>query len=134
MASDAQIRDGLVARLQTITGLTAYDHVPGQVNAPAATVSRRLTMFDSTMARGSDDFEYVVRVMVSNADPKVAQEAMSLYLDTGAAKSIKAAIEGDQTLGGLVHFARVREAGEEGIAPVGEVEYLSVDFVIEVTA
>jgi len=134
MASDAQIRDGLVTRLQTISGLTGYDHVPGQVNVPAATVSRRLTRFDSVMARGADDFEYVVRVLVSNADPKLAQEAMSLYLAGSGASSIKAAIEGDQTLGGVVDFARVREAGEEGITQVGEVDYLAVDFVVEVCA
>lgn len=134
MASDAQIRDGLVTRLQTITGLTAYDHVPGQVNAPAATVSRRLTRFDSVMARGADDFEYVVRILVSTADPKLAQEAMSLYLAGSGGASIKAAIEGDQTLGGVANFARVSEASEEGITSVGEVDYLAVDFTVEVCA
>jgi hypothetical protein len=134
VASDVSIRDGLATRLATITGLTAYDHVPGQINAPAATVSRRVTRFDSVMARGADDFEYVVRVLVSNADPKVAQEQMSEYLAGSGGKSIKAAIEGDQTLGGVVDFARVREANEEGIAQVGEVDYLAVDFVVEVTA
>jgi len=134
VASDVSIRDGLVTRLATITGLTAYDHVPGQINAPAATVSRRLLSFDSVMARGADDFEYVVRVFVPNADPKLAQELMSEYLAGSAGKSIKAAIEGDQTLGGVADFARVREAGEEGITQVGEVDYLAVDFIVEVCA
>lgn len=134
MASDTSIRDGIVTRLQTIAGLTAYDHIPGHVNVPAATVSRRVTRFDSVMARGADDFEYVVRVLVSNADPKLAQEQMSEYLAGSGAKSIKAAIEGDQTLAGVVDFARVREAAEEGITHVGDVDYMAVDFVVEVTA
>ena len=137
MASDASIRDGLVTRLQTIAGLTAYDHIPGHVNAPAATVSRRLLRFDSVMARGADDFEYVVRVLVPNADPKLAQEQMSEYLAGSTAenaKSIKGAIEAGPTLGGVADFARVREANEEGNTQVGEVDYMAVDFVIEVTA
>lgn len=134
MASDVSIRDGLVTRLQTITGLTGYDHIPGQINAPAATVSRRQTRFDSVMARGADDFEYLVRVHVPFADPKLAQEQMSEYLAGSGAKSIYAAIDGDDTLGGVADFSRVREAGEEAIANVGGVDYLAVDFVIEVTA
>jgi ABC-type sugar transport system substrate-binding protein len=134
VASDVSIRDGLAVRLATITGLTAYDHIPGQINAPAATISRRVTRFDSVMARGSDDFEYVVRVYVANADPKLAQEQMSEYLAGSGAKSVYAAIDDDGTLGGVADFARVREAGEEGITPVGEVDYLAVDFVVEVCA
>ena len=134
MASDTSIREGLATRLATISGLTAYDHIPGQINPPAATISRRLTQFDSVMARGADDFEYVVRVLVPNADPKLAQKTMSDYLAGSGAKSIKAAIEGDQTLGGVADFARVREANEEGITQVGEVDYMAVDFIVEVCA
>lgn len=136
MASDREIREGLKARMETIPGVTGYTRVPGQVNVPAAIVQRRVTRYDSTMARGSDDFEYVVTVVVSWADTTVAQDAMSAYLDTADDRSVKAAIEGDQDLGGVVHFARVREAGEELVRTYGNggAEYLTVDFMIEITA
>lgn len=134
MASDADIRDGIVTRLSTIAGLTAYDHVPGDANLPAAMVSRRVTRFDSVMGRGADDFEYVVTVAVSWADRKLAQEEMSLYLAGSGAKSIYAAIDGDQTLGGVADFARVREAGEEEARDMAGVLCMTVDFICEVTA
>lgn len=135
MASDKTIRAGLVARLDTIDGLTGYDHVPGRVNLPAAVVQRRRTAFDATMARGSDDFEYFVTVMVPWADPEVAQGLMSAYLDTADDKSIKAAIEGGGgDLNDAVDFVRVREAGEEEIREVAGIQVLAVDFTVEATA
>lgn len=133
MANDAAIRDGLVVRLQAITGLSAYDHVPGQVNTPAAIVSRRLSRFDAVMADGADDYEYVITVLIPYAEPSLAQAAMSEYLARTGTKSIKAAVEGDRTLAGVVHFARVREAGEEEIREVNANPHLAVDFVVEVT-
>lgn len=135
MASDKTIRDELVTRLRTVDGLTGYDHVPGRVNLPAAVVQRRRTAFDATMARGSDDFEYFVTVMVPWADMDLAQELMSAYLDTASDKSIKAAVEGGGgNLGGSVDWVRVREAGEEEIREVAGIQVLAVDFTVEATA
>lgn len=134
MANDASIRTALKSALDDIAGLTVYKHVPGQVNVPAAMIQRRRTEYDKTMADGSDDWEYVVTVLVSWADPEVAQAAMSTYLARTGATSIKATVESDATLGGVVDFAHVREAGEEQIRAVNEIEYLAVDFVIGVTA
>lgn len=134
MASDVDIRDGLVTRLETIDGLKGYDHVPDSAYLPAAVVERRMTRFDSTMARGSDEFEYTVTVLVSYAVPRTAQEAMSAYMAGSGASSIKAAVEGGDTLGGAAHFARVASASQEEVREVGSVQALAVEFVVEVTA
>lgn len=134
MADDATIRTGLKTRLETITGLSVYKFVPGQINVPAAIVQRRRTAYDATMADGSDDWEYVATLLCSWADPEVAQAKMSTFLARTGATSVKAAIEGDATLGGVVDFAHVREAGEEEIRQYNEISYLAVNFVIEVTA
>ncbi len=134
MTDDITVRQALAAALGAIEGLSAYAWQPGAVNLPAAVVSRASTDFDKSMARGSDDFEYTVTVLVQYADPEVAQRAMSAYLATAGASSIKAAVELDQTLGGVVDFARVRSAGREDPRQVGDVPCLAVDFTVEVTA
>lgn len=134
MANDAAIRTGLKTRLETITGLSVYKFVPAQINVPAAVISRRSTRFDATMADGSDDWEYVVTVLVGWAEQEVGQAAMSGYLARTGSTSIKAAIETDESLGGAVDFAHVREAGEEEIRQYNEIPYLSVDFIIAITA
>lgn len=134
MADDQAIRDALKTRLRTITGLSTYTYFPGSLNGPAAVIQRNVTNYDATMADGSDDWEYIATLMVPWADPKVAQAAMSKYLDRTGATSIKAVIEAEDTLGGVVDFAVVKTASEEVIRTIGEVEYLAVDFTIGVTA
>lgn len=134
MANDAAIRAGLVTRLETIAGLTATPFLPKRINAPAAAVQRRQTRYDATMADGSDDWEYVITVFVAWNESEIAQTAMSNYLARTGATSIKAAIEAEDTLGGVVDFTRVREAGEEQIRTAGEIEYLAVDFILDITA
>lgn len=132
MASIPAIRDGLKTRLATITGLRAYDVVPGQIAAPAAVVKRRRTNYDVTFG-GDHDFEFTVSLFVQAADQRSAQDALDAYLATSGAGSIIGAIEGDKTLGGIVSFAVVRDAGEDRLVDYAGVEYLSVDFLIEVT-
>jgi hypothetical protein len=133
LANDSAIRSGLKTRLETISGLTVYKFVPGQINVPAAIVQRRRTGFDAVMAAGADDWEYVATLLVGWADPEVAQATMSDFLARTGATSVKAAIEGDETLGAVVDFAHVREAGEEEIRQYNDIPYLAVDFTIEVT-
>lgn len=134
MASISAIRDGLKTRLETISGLRAHDTVPGQINPPAAVVRRRQINFDSTMARGSDDFLFTITLLIQFGENRNAQNQLDAYLAGSGTLSIKAAIEGEQTLGGVVDFARVAQAGEDALMEYNGVEYLSVDFTVEVTA
>lgn len=135
MADDIDIRNGLKTRLLTIPSLAAYNHIPGaMITSPAAAcVSRRGTKFDVVMGDGADDWEYAVTVFIPYTDPELAQAQMSDYVKRTGPTSIKAAIEGEKTLGGVVDFAHVREALEEEIRQVGGVPHLAVEFVIEIT-
>jgi hypothetical protein len=131
MATIAQIRDGLATRLETIDGLRAHRTRPGQINPPCAVVSRRQTRFDQTFD-GADDFTFAVTVFVQFGNDRTAQEALDAYLNPSGASSVVAAIHGDPTLGGVVDYARVVSAEQDGLETYAEVEYLAVDFVIEV--
>jgi len=131
VATNAQIRAGLAARLATITGLRVHEVWPGQLNAPAAVVSRRQTRFDQTFD-GVDDFTFAVTLFVQFANDRVAQEQLDGYLSVAGVSSIVAAIHADPTLGGVVDFARVTTAEQERLTTYAGIEYLSVDFVIEV--
>jgi len=131
MATNAAIRDGIADRLDTITGLHVHRVWPGQLNAPAAVVSRRQTRFDQTFD-GVDDFTFAVTLFVQFANDRVAQEQLDGYLSVAGASSVVAAIDGDPTLGGVVDFARVTTAEQERLTTYAGIEYLSVDFVIEV--
>lgn len=135
MASIVSIKSGLKTRLQTITGVTGYtESNPGSVNIPAAVIRRGPMTFDSTMARGSDELTFIVTLLVALAESKLANDLMDPYLAGSGALSVKAAVEGDKTLGGAAHTTRVTEASEDVEVTVGGTAYLGVDFTIEVIA
>lgn len=134
MTSVSAIRDGIKDRLTLISGLQAHDTVPGNITPPAAVVRRRQTSFDSTMARGSDDYQFTVTLLVSQASWEHGQDNLDDYLASSGSLSIKATIEGDMSLGGTVDFVRVASAGEDSIVEYNGVPYIAVDFTLEVTA
>lgn len=138
MASVIVIRDGLKTRLETIAGLRVVDYVSGQVVPPAAVIipgdpdsgNAQAISFDSTMARGSDDFLFTVLILVSIAHDRVAHEALDAYLDGSSAKSVKAAI--DSTLGGVVSYARVSAVRRYGQIKYAGQDFLGAQFLVEV--
>lgn len=142
MASMVALRDGLKVRLQTISGLRVFDWHTGEVSTPAAVIlpgnpnqsGTNAITFDATMGRGSDDYVFTVVLLVSNAHDRTAADNLDAYLAGSGSSSVKAAIEGDGTLGGAAHFARVQSVREYGVITYGNVPYLGAQFVVEVTA
>ncbi len=138
----SDIRRGLADRLSTIDGLRASPWVIGDVVPPAAVVipgdpSRKNAYainYDCTMGRGSDDYLFTVIVMVSNKVERASQEALDQYLAGSGPLSIKQAIEGEQTLGGIVHFTNVTAVRDYGLVNYGGQNYVGAEFVVEVTA
>lgn len=131
MATNERIREGLGVRLETIPDLQVYTRPPGSIVVPAAVVRRRSTTFDVTMD-GLVDTGWGVTLFVSFANTDVATEELDKYLDPSGDRSIKAAIEADPTLGGVVDFARVASAEGDRVLNYAGTDYLSVEFVIEI--
>lgn len=134
MASVSAIRDGLKTRLQTISGLRVHDTAPSAISPPAAVIVPQTVDYDSTMARGSDAFAFDVFLLVSKAVDRVSQDKLDAYLAGSGVDSVKAAVEGDQSLGGVAHIARVAQARDYGAVEYGGISYLGAIFRVEVTA
>lgn len=135
MASVTSIRNGLATRLNTITGLTAHAVVKGQIVPPAAVVGGPDIDFDATMGRGSDDFVFSVKLLVSSQITPDAQVKLDGYLDgSGATTTVKGAVEADDTLGGVVSFAWVARVRQYGLVEYAGTQYVGCEFLIEVTA
>ena len=119
----SSVRDGIKARLQTISGLRAYDVIPDKVTPPCAIVGQLDFTFDIDNARGLDQASLDVYVIVQRLDARSGQNKLDDYLGSGS-NSIKSAIEGDRTLGGTVNTLRVTSA-EAGTYIEGEITFLS---------
>jgi hypothetical protein len=127
----SQVRDGLKTRLLTISGLRAYDLIPDTVTPPAAVVGQLDFTFDIDNARGLDQAQVDVLVIVQRFSERSGQDLLDTYLSGSGATSIKAAIEGDRTLGGTVNTLRVTGA-EAGTYESQGVEFLSYRYRITI--
>lgn len=107
MATLDQLRSGLKTRLATISGLRATATMPSDVNPPAAAVMPVEGLFDEDFD-GNDTYQFDVHVWVSAADLNRAQTAIDAYLSRSGTNSIKAAIDGDPTLGGVADGTKVK--------------------------
>jgi len=118
------VRDNLKTRLETISGLRAYDLIPDVVTPPAAIVGQLDFTFDIDNARGLDQAQVDVLVIVQRFSERAGQNALDTYLAGSGANSIKAALEGDRTLSGAVNTLRVTGA-EAGTYDSQGVTFLS---------
>jgi hypothetical protein len=78
--------------------------------------------YDVTMD-GSDDFALVVKLLVGTAVSRTAQAQLLAYLSRSGSTSVRTAIYGDRTLGGVVADVKV-----VGARSYGDVEYAGVIF------
>lgn len=106
MATVATIRDAIQDRLDTVSGLKAYDVATGAERMPCALVFpagvERMT------AGGNYRYRFVVEAWVPlSAGLRHAQDVLDGFIDPEASTSLEAAIEADRTLGGIATSTRV---------------------------
>jgi hypothetical protein len=130
MASISAIRNGLATRLGTIAGLRTSAFMPDNPNPPIAIVMPSTVSYDDTFHRGMQTYVFNVLVIVGRVDERTAQSSLDGYVSSTGSSSIKLAIEGDKTLGGVVFDTRVTEMRNYGQLPVSEIVYLTAEFTI----
>lgn len=131
----AAIRQGLATRIKTISGLDAVPRVYDSVVPPVAVVANVGGNYDDDFD-GDGTVNLKVLLLVSRAsDSADAQQALDEYLNPTGAKSVKAKVDADPTLGGACDSARVVGwETETGFYTVGGVDYAGVELNIEVYA
>ena len=135
MATLTGIRQGIGTALESITSLTVKDYVPDSIEPPTAVVGVvENIVYDSTMARGSDTYTIPIFLYVSRVDAQDSQETLDAYLAPTGSSSIKQAVESDTSLGGVCDSVRVVEADNYGVYNINNINYLGVEFEVEIIA
>ena len=134
MTSIATLRAGLAANLATIPGLRVAETIPDNPNPPIAVVLPPSIQFDTSFGRGADTYTFVIALIVARSDERSSQIRMDGYCDPTGSSSIKTAIESDKNLGGAAMSLRVQEMRNYQSLAVGEVTYLSAEWVVQVIA
>jgi hypothetical protein len=112
---------------------TTYKHPLSNPAAPCFIVMPQPTDYDLTSRSGAHRQAWTVRYLCGAADVRTGFETKlyTVMAHTGTG-SVKAALEADKTLGGVVDTLRVVRHEEPGIYEYGGVELLGVDFVVDV--
>jgi hypothetical protein len=78
--------------------------------------------------------KFTVSVVVGRSAERTAQTLLDGYLSYAGATSIRAAIESDRTLGGVVQDLIVESADNISTLEANDATYLAIDFVVTVYA
>jgi len=125
------IRDGLEANLETITGLRGYSEIPENPSIPAAVVTLDTIEYDQAFQKGLVLYNFSVTVIVGRFNSRSAQQNLNDYADNTGSNSIKTAIESDKSLGGSAFDVRVTSmTGISNIDLNDGNNYIGMDFSV----
>jgi len=130
MASITELRTGIKNNLATISGLRTSDYQPDNINPPIAIVFPVSLNYDETFHRGMQTYTFAVQVIVGRVSERTGQSTIDAYCSSTGTNSIKLAIESDKTLAGKAFDLRVTDMRNYGELIVGEVNYLSAEFLV----
>jgi hypothetical protein len=131
----SQVKDGLKTAINTVSGLRAFDYQPDQVNPPFAWPTLdTITYHQTGMNNGGVVMNFTVTLVVNRAAERVAQDQLDRYMSWDGAKSLRAAIEADRTLGGVCDDLIVTNAENLTNIDANDTLYLAVDFKVTVYA
>lgn len=141
MATLAQIREGLRANLAANLDLGANSSVQVSAYALANPTGPYVqvfgpeeVVFHRAMANGHADWTLRIQVGVPLSLDRGAQELLDRMLESSGGASIRAAIESDTTLGGVVNQAIVTRVSGYGQYVTGAGDFLGCEISVAVIA
>lgn len=134
MPTFSELRTGLANNLATIAGLRTANLIPDQVNPPIAIITPETITYDTAFARGLDEYNFTVLVIVHRVAERSAQSSLDAFCNPTGSTSIKTAIESDRSLGGKAQTLRVTDLRTYQALSVGDVDYLAAEFSVVVYA
>ena len=133
-ATVSQVAAGLAARLATISGLRTYTYQPEQLNPPFGFPQINRVEYHRAFGGGDVVMDWTVNVVTGRWTDRTAHALLDDFLSYSGAKSVRAAIEADTTLGGVCQTLIVRSGADITSLDAGGAEFLQIQFQLEVHA
>jgi len=130
----SDIRKGLSGQLSLVRGLRVSEHVPEQLNPPAAVITRAEVDYTQAMSGGLTMWSMQVQLVAGRMADQQSQRQIDAWLSWDGDQSVRQAIEADRTLGGNCQTSRVTTAEALTTLQVGDSEYISVTVNVTVYA
>jgi hypothetical protein len=133
-ATVSQVAEGIKTRLATVSGLRTFSYQPEQVNPPVAFPVVESVEFHGAFGGGDVRMRFGVFVIVGRYLDRVAHANLDGFLSYSGETSLRAAIEGDRTLGGVANTLVLENGLSVSALSVAEAEFLQVSFSLLVHA
>lgn len=131
-ATVSQVATGLQTRLATISGLRTFNYQPEQENPPFGYPQLNNIDYHRAYSGGDVVMNWTVYVVVGRWLDRTAHAALDDYLSYSGAKSVRAAIEADPTLGGVCSTLIVRSGADITSLDAGGAQFLVIQMQVEV--
>lgn len=132
MSTVSEISDALKNALTVIPGLRVYDYLPDQVNPPLGYVGIQQVNYHGAFRGGNPVHTYTITIVVGRVSERASQRALDEFLAYDGDRSVRAAIESDPTLDGVIQTLVVTDGGNLAPLTMGDVTYVSIDFSVTV--
>lgn len=133
-ATVSQVANGIKVRLATVSGLRTFSYQPEQLNPPVAFPVIESVEYHRAFGGGDVRMRFMVFVIVGRYLDRVAHTNLDGFLSYSGATSLRAAMEGDTTLGGVAETLVMDSGMSVGSLSVAEAEFLQVSFSVLVHA
>lgn len=137
MATITAIAAALKTALATVTTVRAYSEQPDTVaptqgKAVVFPVCREIVYHETFAETEVSTWDVVILAAPESAGYTRGQQAIDPYISKSGSSSLKAAIESDGTLGGVVHTLVVPRAYDRGLIEVNGVSYFGAKLEVQV--
>lgn len=131
-ATVSQVATGLQTALSAISGLRTFNYQPEQENPPFAYPQINSINYHRAYQGGDVVMDWTIYVIVGRWLDRTAHAALDDYLSYSGSKSVRAAIEADQTLGGVCQTLIVRSGADITSLDAGGAQFLVIQMQVEV--
>lgn len=125
-ATVSQVLNGLKDALSTIPGLRTFTFQPAQLNPPVAYPVVTQVNYHRAMRGGLVVYDCFVYVIVGRYTDDRANADLDGFLAFSGAKSIRAALESDETLGGVAQSLTVNSSTDISAVQQSDAEFLQI--------
>lgn len=131
-ATISTIATGLATALSAVSGLRTYSYQPEQLNPPIAYPTLTGVTYHKAFQGGDVVTNWNIGVVVGRWTDRTAHSLLDSMLSYSGAQSIRAAIEADKTLGGVVSTLILSSGAQINPLSVADAEFLEIQFTCEI--
>ena len=133
-ATVSSVATAIKTALATIPNLRTYDYQPEQINPPTAFPILDSINYHRAFQGGNVEMNWSIIVIVGRYLDRVAHANLDGFLSYSGASSVRAALEADKTLGGVVQTSVLDSSMEIDSLSVAEAEFLQIQLSLRVHA